>query len=211
MKSILQLLITIICTISIILANSFDQNIVSRSYYSAGLSSSYMAPDGLSEKILLKRKSLLRAGHIAGTLFGTAFGFIHISSWATDNSGATGPAWKNIGLAIPSIICGCYVGNRMTEWALIKIIDDKPKPLKASAKGALYGMIDGAAIGAASLIPLVTLGYVTKVIHFNESMGSFAVLKLAAAGALVGGGVGAAAGLGIGLISGPGISIYMNF
>lgn len=165
---------------------------------------SSVSPDETSSR----ENRCLQTAKWIGAIAGSAMGLMHLYWRATGVSGTYGPMWKNMVTALPSVMIGAYVGARSTEWATRRMIKGNPKPGKAALKGVAYGFIDGAIIGTACLIPLLTMGHTTGTIKFREGLGIIEIIGAATMGGIIFGGM---TGATIGIVYGPCVSVYMKF
>jgi len=160
-----------------------------------------------NQDLQLKRENCLTVSRWLGALAGSSMGVFSFYIGFTSND-IQGPLWKTFAIGIPTTLIGSWVGYHTTEWATRQIMRGEPKPGEATLKGVGYGLIDGAVIGVASMVPLMTIGYLTGGITFNEDVTLLKVARMATIGGSCFGGM---IGFATGGVYGPSISLYLNF
>ena len=156
---------------------------------------------------LTREEKCLRTGRILGALSGSSMGVFALYL-GIKGEDMEGPFWKTLAISIPSMLIGGYAGSRGTEWATRQIMKSNPKVAESALKGIAYGFVDGAITGVASMVPLLTLGYLLDVISFNEEVGILQVMGMSAlGGGVFGGMIGAVAGA----VYGPYVSLHMKY
>lgn len=158
----------------------------------------------------VKQRLCIQTGRIIGAAGGSMMGVLQIYWSATGMSGVHGPVWKNVVTGVPGSIIGGYTGYKMGGWLARRILHEKPKPVKAILKGALYGGIAGAVTFTAEIVPILMIGHYMGTIDFNLE-GEMIALRVLGAAVLGGIGYGGAFGIEIGAVGGLGISLYMKF
>lgn len=171
------------------------------------MSASFMMSQSTGGDDLTREERCLRTGRILGTLSGSSMGVFALYL-GIKGEDMEGPFWKTLAISIPSMLIGGYAGSRGTEWATRQIMKSNPKVAESALKGIAYGFVDGAITGVASMVPLLTLGYLLDVINFNEEIGILQVIGMSAlGGGVFGGMIGAVAGA----VYGPYVSLYMKY
>ena len=156
---------------------------------------------------LTKEDRCLRAGKTLGAISGSSMGLFALYLGIKGDD-MEGPFWKTLAISIPTIAIGAYVGARGTEWATRQIMKSHPKVAASALKGVAYGVVDGALIGIANMVPLLTLGHLIGAINFSDDVGILEVIATSTfGGAIFGGMIGAT----VGLVYGPAISLYMKY
>ncbi len=170
------------------------------------MSNPLMRSDPISRIEITREERCLRTGRLIGTLAGGAMG-LNILYLGTQGE-IDGPYWKAMAMGIPGMILGAYAGSRGTEWLTGKILAARRGPGGSALRGVVYGFLDGAVTGIATMVPILGIGCLTGSIDFNRDLNLLEVLGTATlGGAAFGGFFGATAGL----VIGPGISVYMKF
>lgn len=163
------------------------------------------------DNVSAKEEKCLKTARYVGIAGGSFMGIAQIYWSATGMSGVHGPVWKNVVTGLPSSIIGGYAGSKMTVWMTQKLLNEKPSPVNAVWKGALYGAIDGAVTFTSEMMPLLIIGNYMKTIEFNDLDADWVLLQLIGASIAGGMAYGGTFGIIAGTIYGPGISIYMEF
>lgn len=170
-------------------------------------SAAALASNAVSSSESSREERTLKTGRVLGAISGSSMGLFALYLGIKGDE-FQGPFWKTLAISVPSTIVGAYAGIRGTEWVTRKIIGSRSKIGGSALRGAVYGFADGALIGVASLVPLLTLGHCLNMIDFGEGTGILEVIGNATLGGVAFGGM---IGAVTGLIYGPCISIYMKF
>ncbi len=166
-----------------------------------------LVSSGTDHNLQLKKQKCLAASRWLGALAGSSMGlFSFYIGFSSDD--IQGPSWKTLVIAVPTTLIGSWVGYNATEWATRQIMRGEPKPIEATLKGLGYGFVDGAIIGTASMITLLTIGYLTDGITFNTEVNLRKVTGMATLGGTCFGGL---LGFAVGGLYGPSLSLYLNF
>jgi len=136
-------------------------------------------------------------------------GLMQIYWFAMGKSGIHGTLWMNIFTGVPAAIIGAWVGVLITEWVTKQIIIGNPNLAAAALRGLLYGLLAGVVIGAACMVPLLTIGHYMGTIQFFAE-GSYVFVKILGTGAMGGGIFGGMIGAAAGVVYGPGITWYIQ-
>jgi hypothetical protein len=155
-----------------------------------------------------RKKRLTAVARGAGVAGGSLMGVAALVWNATGVDGAEGSFGEQLLGSVPSIALGSYVGLKMSDWMVHRIMRGEPGPLRAGLRGALYGFAAGSVTLTASLAPLFVIGRAAGTIDFNNDPNYLQILGSSALGGIAFGGPD---GLLFGCMFGPSVSLSLRF